>query len=136
MAQLGLGERIVIAHSLAVPLWLHCVTKLTAVEHVDRVLLVSPPSPNVLRTHIEVSAFAEVLPDPTAIAAAATTTRVACSDNDPYCPEGAALAYGALGLDIDIIANGQHINPDAGYGAWPTALAWCRDSSIRLTSRP
>lgn len=135
LAQLGRAERVVIAHSLAVPLWLHCATRLTADEHVDRVLLVSPPSPDVLRNHDEVSAFAEVHQDPATTAASATTTRLVCSDNDPYCPEGAPLAYAALGLDTDIIPDGQHLDPDAGYGRWPAALAWCRDPSVRLSRR-
>lgn len=134
--QLGRAERIVIAHSLAVPLWLHCATQLTSGEHVDRVLLVSPPSPNVLRAHREVAAFAEVDLTPAATAATATTTRLVCSNNDPYCPEGVPLAYASLGLDADIIPGGQHLDPDAGYGEWPSVLAWCRDPSLRLTPRP
>lgn len=135
LAQLGSAERIVITHSLAVPLWLHATTLLTADEHVDRVLLVSPPSPTFLRAHHEVAAFAEVKLDASAIAAAAATTRVVASDNDPYCPEGAALAYAALRLDRDIIAGGRHLDSSAGYGTWPAALAWCRDPSVRLSPR-
>ena len=45
LAQLGDGERVVIAHSLAVPLWLHAVSREPGVAQTDRVLLVSPPSP-------------------------------------------------------------------------------------------
>jgi predicted alpha/beta hydrolase family esterase len=136
LAQLGQGERIVIAHSLAVPLWLHIAREVTAGEHVDRVLLAAPPSPRVLRTHEELMAFAEVEQDALAVAAASTTTRLVCSDNDPYCPEGGSLAYAAIGLDADVIPDGQHLDPDAGYGAWPAVLHWCHDPSVRLTPRP
>lgn len=136
LAQLGHGERIVIAHSLGAVLWLQAASGLSVGERVDRVLLVSPPSPDVLRSHPEIAAFAEGLQDAEAVAAAATTTRLVCGDNDPWSPEGAQLAYAALGLDTDIIPGGEHLNPDAGYGAWPAALAWCREPSVRLTARP
>jgi predicted alpha/beta hydrolase family esterase len=134
LAQLGAGERIVIAHSLAVPLWLHAAQSLAPGERADRVLLVAPPSPAVLRSHPEVAAFGEVHPDAAALAAA-NTTRMVCSDDDPYCPEGAQVAYGALGVDTDIIPAGGHLTPDTGYGDWPAALAWCLDPGIRLTPR-
>lgn len=136
LAQLGTGERVVIAHSLAVSLWLNLAQQLLSEEHVDRVLLVSPPSPTVLRGYPEVAAFAEVPLDARAVNAVATSTRLVHSDNDPFCPEGAQLAFGSLGLDADIIPGGQHLTPDAGYGAWPAMLAWCRDSRARLTAIP
>jgi predicted alpha/beta hydrolase family esterase len=135
VAQLGEGERIVIAHSLAVLLWVHAAPDLAPSERVDRVLLVAPPSPSVLRSHPEVAAFGDVTLDAAAVASAATTTRMACSDNDPYCPEGAQVAYATLGLDTDIISGGGHLDPDSEYGNWPAALGWCLDPSTRLTPR-
>ncbi len=132
LAQLGRAERVVIAHSLAVPLWLHVVAGLAPGERVTRVLLVSPPSPTVLAEQPEVAAFAPIRPDRAAIAAAATTTRLVGSDNDPYCPEGVGKAYGPLDLETDIIAGGQHLDPDGGYGSWPAALAWSLDPATRL----
>ena len=96
-------------------------------------LLVSPPSPAVLAQHPEVAPFARVRLDRPVVAAAAATTRLVCSDDDPYCPEGGVVAFRALGLDADIVAGGQHLDTDAGYGAWPAALAWCLDPSVRLT---
>ena len=135
LAQLGDGERVVIAHSLAVPLWLHVAATLSPVERVDRTLLVSPPSPGVLGEHEEVSTFARVRHDGQAVAAAAHRNRLVCSDDDPYCPEGAPAAYARLELDVDIIRGGAHLDPDAGYGAWPSVLAWCQDPGTRLTAR-
>jgi predicted alpha/beta hydrolase family esterase len=135
LAQLGDGERIVIAHSLAVALWLHAATLLTGPERVDRMLLVSPPSPSVLAAHPEVAAFARVPHDPASLAAAAGSTRLVHSDDDPYCPEGADVAYAALNLDADVISGGGHLDPDAGYGAWPSAAAWCQHPDTRLTAR-
>jgi hypothetical protein len=135
LAQLGNGERVVIAHSLAVPLWLHLAPSLTADESVERVLLVAPPSPMVLRGFDEVAAFGEIVPDPAVVAIAARSTRFVCSDDDPYCPEGIEAAYADLDLDLDVLHGAGHINPDAGYGAWPAVLAWCREPSTRLTPR-
>jgi uncharacterized protein len=135
LAQLGDGERVVVAHSLSVVLWLHAAPLLAGAERVDRVLLVAPPSPAVLAEHEEVAAFARVRPDPAALAAAAGSTRLVHSDDDPYCPEGVAVAYPALHLDADLVAGGGHLNPDSGYGPWPAALAWCRDPRTRLTGR-
>jgi predicted alpha/beta hydrolase family esterase len=136
LAQLGSGQRIVIAHSLAVSLWLYLASALTATEKADRVLLVSPPSPNFLRSQDKVAAFAGAPLDAEALRAAAGTTRLVCSDNDPYCPETAPVAYAALNLPVDIIAGGGHIDPDAGYGVWPSAAEWCRDEVTRITRRP
>jgi hypothetical protein len=136
LAQLGSGERVVIAHSLAVSLWLCVASEMTAAERVDRVLLVSPPSPDFLRAHEEVAAFADAPDKPEALGAAAGTARLVCSDNDPFCPETAPVAYAALRLETDVIHDGGHINPDAGYGAWPSATAWCRDPLTRLAPRP
>jgi predicted alpha/beta hydrolase family esterase len=135
LAQLGAGERVVIAHSLAVPLWLHAAGTLTAGERVARALLVAPPSPDVLGAHQEVAEFGHIRPDRGAVAAAARSTRLVFSDDDPYCPEGAGAVYGSLGLDSDVIAGGGHLDPHAGYGAWPAVLGWCRDPGTRLRGR-
>jgi len=74
-------------------------------------------------------------PDAAAIAAAAGSTRLVCSNDDPYCPETAPVAYADLAVDTDIIPGGQHLDPDAGYGAWPSAIAWCLDPMVRLLAR-
>jgi hypothetical protein len=35
---------------------------------------------------------------------------------------------------VDVIPGGGHLDPDAGYGAWPSVLAWCHDPNTRLTA--
>ena len=132
LAQLDDGERIVVAHSLAVPLWLHVAGQMRPHEAVDRVLLVAPPSPEVLSRHPEVLEFSRVEHDRSAVLGAAGSTRIVCSDDDEYCPEGAATAYASLGLDCDLVPGGGHFTPDSGYGEWPSVLAWCRDPATRL----
>jgi predicted alpha/beta hydrolase family esterase len=124
------GAPIVIAHSLACILWLHHCADARA----ERVLLVAPPSlagaPEPIRS------FFPVPLDAAAVAAAAERTRLVCSDDDPYCPEGAASVYGEpLGLDVELLEGAGHINPDAGFGPWPAAEAWCYGESAIASSR-
>ena len=135
LAQLGTGRRVVIAHSLAVPLWLRVAQHLPAAERVDDVLLVAPPSPAVLAGISEVAAFSSVAQDHEAVMAAATRTRLVCSDNDPYCPEGARKAYVGLGLDGEVIPGAGHLDPEAGYGPWSTVRSWCLDPCVRFAGQ-
>jgi predicted alpha/beta hydrolase family esterase len=135
LAQLGSGERVVVAHSLAVSLWLSAAGTLTADERVDRVLLVAPPAPEVLSRYPEVEEFARIPRDPAALAHAAASTRLAASDDDPYWPGGAAPVFAGLGLDVDVLPGAAHLDLDAGYGRWPAVEAWCRDPETQLTPR-
>jgi predicted alpha/beta hydrolase family esterase len=129
------GEPTVIAHSLACILWLHhCAAPVAEGARAERVLLVAPPSlagaPEPIRS------FFPVPLDPPAVRAAAGHTRLVCSTDDPYCPEGAAALYGdPLGLEVDLILGAGHINPDAGFGPWPAAEAWCYGDSAIASSR-
>ena len=99
----------------------------------DRVLLVAPPSPD---TDIpELAVFFPVALDPAAVKNAAAHTRLVCSDDDPYCPEGAATSFGApLAIPVDLVPNGGHLNPEAGYGPWPAIEAWVRGEAARVTA--
>ncbi|MGY1914103.1 RBBP9/YdeN family alpha/beta hydrolase [Blastococcus sp. SYSU DS0973] len=136
LAQLGSGERVVVAHSLAVPLWQHASSLLTPEEPVDRVLLVAPPAPEVLVGHPEVAEFAALSPDAAVLARSARTVRLVAADDDPYWPDGGAVPiYRALGVDADLLPGAGHLDPEAGYGRWPAVEAWCRDPQTRLTPR-
>ena len=119
---LGDGERVVVCHSLGCTLWLRAAPQ----PPVDRVLLVAPPG----RTTIVrlAPSFADGRPDPAAVAAAARTTAIVCSDADPYNAEGdsAALAE-AAGARRHVIAGAGHLSVDDGYGPWPGVEAWCLD---------
>jgi predicted alpha/beta hydrolase family esterase len=120
-------ETVVLCHSLGAALWLHHAAR-TPATPVDRVLLVSPPSPA-----LAVPELAEFLPAPldrASLDAAAGSTRIVCAADDPYCPEGAAFSYGLpLGLPLDEITPGGHLNSDAGYGPWPAVEAWALDGA-------
>ena len=111
-----------VCHSLACVLWLHHVAAEGA--EAERVLLVAPPSPAGVPDVL--SGF---FPAP---ATEPANARLVCSDDDPYCPEGAATLFPG---PADILPGQGHINPDAGYGPWPAVEAWARDGTVPLTAR-
>jgi predicted alpha/beta hydrolase family esterase len=124
-------ERVVVCHSLAVPLWLHAVARGRA--RADRVLLVAPPSDEVMAGYEDIAGFAGSGATAAHLRAAAPVTRLVAADDDPYCPGGAAKEYGVpLELDTDVIPGGAHLDLDAGYGPWPSVLDWCLDPEVRL----
>lgn len=129
-------ERVVICHSLACLLWLHAVARDPAAVQVDRVLLVAPPSSSAVTRHAAIAAFA--WPDIAAARGiAADNVRIVAGDDDPYCPEGAADLYGrSLGVTVDVIKGGAHLDLDAGYGDWPSVLEWCFDPTTDVSRRP
>jgi serine hydrolase len=128
LAQLGTGERIVIAHSCSVALWLLAAPELSEEERVDRVALIAPPGPSAFIAPYR--AFLPIGVDRVAVARASKTApAVISSDNDPYCPEGLdaykAIYTDALGLEHHILPGAGHISIDDGYGPWPEILDWC-----------
>jgi uncharacterized protein len=128
------GERVVLCHSLGCILWLHHVSDHPGPEPVaERVLLVAPPSPATSAP--ELRSFFPVPLDADAVRrASAGGTRLVCSDDDPYCPEGASGAYGSpLELPVDLLTRHGHLNPDSGHGPWPAVEAWARGEREELT---
>jgi predicted alpha/beta hydrolase family esterase len=117
------GEATVLCHSLACTVWLHHAAR-GGGPPVKRVLLVAPPSLGAGLTELE--PFFPVPIDPAAVARAAGETRLVCSDDDPYCPEGAATLYGEpLRIPTELLLGAGHVNTDTGYGPWPGLEAWC-----------
>lgn len=137
-AQLGAGERVVVAHSLGCLLWLHAAARGLAGPPADRVLLVAPPSPGVTAGIPAIAGFVAAL-EPGAVAASARTrTRLVASDADGYSTEGTAAAlYGEpLGLDAETLPGAGHLTVEDGYGPWPAVLDWCLDASTRFSPPP
>jgi predicted alpha/beta hydrolase family esterase len=127
-------ERVVVCHSLAVLLWLHAAAR--GGVRADRVLLVAPPSLDVIAGHPEVAGFARLQVAGERVRAAAAVTRLVAGDDDPYCPGGAERHFGRpLGLDTDVVPGGAHLDLEAGYGAWPSVLTWCLTPGEPLTGR-
>lgn len=129
LEQLGRGERIVIAHSCSVSLWLLTAPEIAWRQPVDRVLLVAPPGPSFFS-----GAYREFMPTgfrAEAIAGASRSTLVVASDRDPYCPEGVAgldASYlSPAALPFHVLPGTGHVSVDDGFGPWPEVLRWCLD---------
>ena len=110
------GDQVVLCHSLACLLWLRAAAAGWAAA--ERVLLVAPP----YRPDIgPVDRFLAHR----ATAGDVERALVVCSDNDPYCPEGALELYAKpLEMPAHLLPGAGHINTDAGYGEWPDVEAW------------
>ncbi|HUH07820.1 MAG TPA: alpha/beta hydrolase [Egibacteraceae bacterium] len=130
LAAMTADERVVICHSLAGILWLHHCAR--GGRWVSRALLVAPPGPS---TGIaELDDFFPVRLDAGAVREMAEATQLVCSDNDPYCGEGAKALYGdPLGIPTRVLAGGGHLNVEAGYGPWPVAADWCAGEGAWFT---
>ncbi|QQQ77633.1 alpha/beta hydrolase [Saccharothrix sp. 6-C] len=129
-------ERVVVAHSLAVLLWLHhAAGEFDEALRVDRVLLVAPPAPDFEGEPL-ISGFLHPVLDPTVVRRAAVSTRLVAGEGDAYCtvPRAKEMAE-ALRVDLDVIVGGGHLNIDAGYGEWGAVLKWVRSGRTPLTPR-
>ena len=129
------GELTVVTHSLGCILWLHhCSEPVIAAARAHRVLLVAPPS--LAGAPPALAPFFPVPLEREPVAAAASETRLVSAPDDPYCPEDAALLYGEpLGLPVDVLPGGGHVNVESGYGPWPAAESWCYGASAITSSR-
>jgi serine hydrolase len=128
------GERVVVCHSLACAVWFHVSAQSREMPAADRVLLVSPPGPTAFSWEV-IAGFTPAPLDLIRLRLAVATPRLACSDNDPYCPEGAAEVYGQpLRCDVDLLGGAGHVTASDGYGPWQSVLDWCLDPATRLTA--
>lgn len=109
---------VVVCHSLANVLWFHLCSRLN--HRVKKLLLCAPPRD--LRDYPEVKSFFPVsLPGDLC----ADEVLMLASNNDPYLTLEEALELSeTLGVDMEILHNGGHINVDSGYGEWPFAKEW------------
>jgi uncharacterized protein len=124
LALLGSGERIVICHSLGCLLWLRHAASAAESRPVDRLLLVCPPSPSALPHAL--ASFFPAPGDRDALRRSVTQRpELVCTDDDPWCPEGAASLFGAeLDMDVHVIEGAGHLAIPDGYGAWPAVEDW------------
>lgn len=118
------AELVVLCHSLGCVLWLQHACRGGEAPPAARVLLVAPPSPSIELPGVD--GFFPLAARPDDVVRAARVTRIVHSDDDPYCPEGAAAAYGErLGVPACLLRGAGHVNADAGYGPWPELERWC-----------
>lgn len=126
------SERVVLAYSYGAALWLHhAAGRFDHRLRVHRALLVAPPGPGHRRP--ELADFQPVPLDPAGLRRAAGRTRLVVGSDDPSCPVAdAARMADTLGVDLDVVPGGGHLDPAAGYGAWPAALHWVRTGVTAL----
>jgi predicted alpha/beta hydrolase family esterase len=129
LAETGLPI-VVVCHSLSCLLWLGARPQGAGVE---RVLLVAPPEPRVLQNSV-VDEFSAL---PLAVSAEDRgRLSIVASDNDEYCPDGIEAVFGSLQVPLIVLPGQGHLNREAGYGTWPSLVAWCEDPTTQLVARP
>lgn len=114
-----------IAHGVGCLLWLwHAHGDGLELPRPARVALVAPPSPT-----LPLDGFAGYYPVPLEIdpvRRAADGTVLVGADNDPHCPGGVAVEYGApLKMATTVLAGAGAMTAADGYGEWPAVLDWC-----------
>jgi uncharacterized protein len=116
------AQTTVICHSLGSLLWLHHAAR-RPVTPVARVLLVAPPQPDV--DDPQSPGFRPVPLDRRGVAAAAESTLLVCSTDDPWGPPDVARRISeGIGVPIAWLEHAGHVNPPGGYGAWPAVETW------------
>lgn len=118
------ADLVVLAHGLGATLWLrHAVGVDGRDRRAHRVLLVAPPGPGW--RHPEVSEVHPPPVDPRALRRAASITRLVAGLGDPYCSRVEALSLAAgLGIEVELVPDGEHLDEHAGFGPWPEVLSW------------
>ncbi len=131
LGRLPAAETTVLCHSLGSLLWLHHAATRPPL-HVDRVLLVAPPQPDV--DDPQSPGFRPVPLDAEGVASAARETRLVCSTDDPWCPVPTSERIGSeIGVEIDWLDDAGHVNAATGYGPWPAVEAWALGERERPT---
>lgn len=129
------AELVVVTHSHGAALWLHHAASLP--EHAraaDRALLVAPQPCAAYPGGGWDSAW-DALDVPTTRRAAGIT-RLVVGTGDPQLSLNRAHAFAAsLGVEMDVVLEGGHLNTESGYGPWPAVLRWVLYGSTPVEDR-
>ncbi len=112
------GEVLVIAHSLGTATWHHAVARGASA---DRVLMVAPPSPDILTG--DIAEFSLESLNQSAVGSVAPTTVVG-RETDPYRKGSLFNLAGGWNAQLVELPGEGHINMDDGHGPFPFALEW------------
>jgi predicted alpha/beta hydrolase family esterase len=128
------SELVVACHSLGSILWLHhAATTDGPLPRAARLLLNAPPG---TRAAEEEPALARFLPAPLdaqGLHRSADEVRMVIGTHDPYDPDGEARGYArTLGIPLDVIEDGGHLNSDSGFGPWPAVEAWALEGRVPI----
>ena len=109
---------VVVCHSLANILWFHTCEELNI--KLDKLLLVSP-----VRINCDVKEITDFLPYPTPSDLKSKKVIMVASTNDPYMNVEEALSLQSkLKIEMKILEDAGHINPDSGFGKFDYAFDW------------
>ena len=115
-------ETTVLCHSLGCLLWLHHAARRPE-QRVSRALLVAPTQPD--EEDLPSVGFRPAPLDAEGIAGAAGETLLVCSTDDPYCPPSTSQRIASeIGVEVDWVEHGGHLNAAAGLGPWPELERW------------
>lgn len=127
LAEVDPARVVVLAHSCGSLLWLHYVAGATR-QLASRVLLVSPPGPRWREPSVD--GFIPVPLDSRGLHTAAVDTRMVAAVDDPYCTKADLIDYArSLGIELDLLPFGAHLNTEAGFGPWPAVEGWAETGS-------
>lgn len=124
--QRGTSPITFVCHSLGCWAVDHLVARRGS-DGIHAALLVAPPSPL-----LPIEALDSFMPPPCDRAAwgpLSPKSRVVGSDNDDFATEREIRGIAtSLGLDCQILPGAGHINADAGFGPFPLAMVWLRET--------
>jgi len=127
-------EVVVIGHSLGAVTWLKLASEGLIEKPVSRVLLVAPADPELL---IDIPDFIfEPSKVAAQVAAAASSTLVIGSDEDPWQPNGIDQTFAEpLGIPSVIVPGARHFSLSDGFGPWAGVINWVLDPASDLSVR-
>jgi predicted alpha/beta hydrolase family esterase len=103
----------VVCHSLANTVWFWLCEE-QAIERVERLFLIAPPSLNT-----EEKSIKSFFPAPMPQQLYADEVFMIASDNDPWMSIDEAKKVAAYyHIALEVISDGGHLNSDSGYGKW------------------
>ena len=127
-------EVVVIGHSLGAVTWLKIASEGLVASPVSRVLLVAPADPELL---IDIADFIfEPRKVQAQVAAAAASTLVIGSDEDPWQPNGIVKTFAEpLAIPSVIVPGAKHFSLADGFGPWAGVINWVNDPTSDLSIR-
>ena len=127
-------EIVVIGHSLGAVTWLKLASEGLITSPVSRVLLVAPADPELL---IDIADFiVDVSSSKFAVGAAADSTVVVGSDEDPWQPNGIEKTFAEpLAIPSVILPGAKHFSLADGFGEWQGVINWVNDPASDLRVR-
>jgi predicted alpha/beta hydrolase family esterase len=111
------GPDIVVCHSLANILWFHLCNE-GGINAVKKLFLVAPPS-----LECSIDELQSFFPLKAPQNLCAQEVLLITSTNDPYLSEEEAKTLqNSLGVKMEVVQNGGHINAASSYGPWEWML--------------